>query len=215
MCIRDSGQLDQIAGRVIAGGGKVLLIGDPEQLAAPGAGGGMRLIVADVGAAHLDEVRRFNSPWEAGASLGLRDGNPDALIEYDRRARIVGGTVEQMQDAAYAAWLADTLGGRTSLVMADTNEQAAQLASRARVDLVRAGRVDHDGVRLADANRAGVGDRIVTRRNDRKIAENGTIVANRDEWTVEAVGADGSLTVRRHDEARRRATAGPAGRLRR
>ena len=196
-----TGQLDQVAGRVIAGGGKVLLIGDPEQLAAPGAGGGMRLIVADVGATHLDEVRRFDSPWEANASLGLRGGDPDALIEYDRRARIVGGTAEVMQDAAYTAWLADTLGGRTSLLMADTNEHAAQLASRARVDLVRAGRVEDDGVRLADANRAGVGDQIVTRRNDRKIAENGTIVANRDEWTVEAVGADGSLTVRRHDQA--------------
>lgn len=141
-----TGQLDQVAGRVIAGGG-------------------MRLIVADVGAAHLDEVRRFGSPWEANASLGLRDGDPDALIEYDRRARIVGGTAEAMQDAAYAAWLADTLAGRTSLLMADTNEQAAQLANRARVDLVRAGRVDDDGAaRRREPGRCRRPDRDPTQR---------------------------------------------------
>jgi len=38
--------------------------------------------------------------------------------------------------------------------MAGTNEQAAELVSRARVDLVRAGRVAEDGLVLADGNRA-------------------------------------------------------------
>ena len=37
----------------------------------------------------------------------------------------------------------------------------------------------------------GVGDRVATRRNDRDLG-----VANRDTWTVTAVGADGSLAVR-------------------
>ncbi|HEV8115568.1 MAG TPA: AAA family ATPase, partial [Acidimicrobiales bacterium] len=193
-------QLDQVVGRVVAAGGKVLLVGDPEQLAAPGAGGAMRLLVADVGAAHLEEVRRFDSPWEAQASLRLRAGDPDALVEYNRRARISGGTAEQAQEAAYRAWLADTLSGRTSLLLADINEQAAELAGRARVDLVRAGRVEADGVVLADGNQAGVGDRIVTRRNDRRLGEPEGMVANRDEWTVEAVSADRSLRVRRHDD---------------
>ena len=195
-----TGQLDQVVGRTVAAGGKVLLIGDPEQLAAPGAGGAMRLIVADVGAARLDEVRRFNAPWEAQASLALRAGDPAALVEYDRRARIVGGTVEEMGHAAYQAWLADTLAGRSSLLMADTNEQAAELAGRARVDLVGAGRVEAAGVGLADANTAGVGDRIVTRRNDAQLVEAGRAVANRDEWVVEAVRADSSLRVRRVDD---------------
>lgn len=195
-------QLDQVVGRVVAGGGKVLLVGDPEQLAAPGAGGAMRLLVTDVGAAHLDEIRRFTSLWEGDASLRLRDGDPDALLEYNRRARIVGGTPEQMQEKAYTAWLADTLSGRSSLLMADTTEQAAELASRARADLVGFGRVGPAGLVLANGNRAGVGDRIVTRRNDRRLAEPDGLVANRDQWIVEAVGADGSLTVRRHDAHR-------------
>jgi len=72
--------------------------------------------------AHLDEVRRFDAPWEAQASLRLRAGVPDELVEYKRRARISGGTADQVQEAAYTAWLADTLSGRTSLLLADTNE---------------------------------------------------------------------------------------------
>jgi conjugative relaxase-like TrwC/TraI family protein len=191
-------QLDQVVGRVVAAGGKVLLIGDPEQLSAPGAGGGMRLVVDDVGATRLDEVRRFRSPWEADASLQLRAGDPAGLAEYDRRARIVGGTAEEMEEAAYGAWLADTLRGKTSLLMAGTNEQAAALSSRARVDLIRLGRVDAAGLALADGNRAGVGDRIVTRRNDWGLSETGRAVANRDQWIVDAVSADGSLQVHRH-----------------
>jgi len=193
-------QLDQVVGTVVAAGGKVLLVGDPEQLAAPGAGGALRLVVAEVGAVHLDEVRRFGSLWEGPASLRLRAGDPDALVDYDRRARIIGGTVEEMQEAAYRGWLADSLSGKASLLMAGTNEQAAELVSRARVDLVRAGRVTEDGVVLADGNRAGVGDRIVTRSNDRRLGGPGGMVANRNEWTVEAVGVDGALKVHRRGD---------------
>jgi len=164
----------------------------------------MRLVVSDVGAAHLDEVRRFSAPWEAQASLVLRAGNPAALAEYDQRARIVGGTAEQMEEAAYRAWLADTLSGKTSLLMADTNEQAAALASRARVDLVRLGHVEASGTPLADGNRAGVGDRVATRRNDWELADTGRAVANRDQWIVDDVGSDGSLRVHPDGDHQRR-----------
>ena len=39
--------------------------------------------------------------------------------------------------------------------------------------------------------RLGVGDRVATRRNDRDLG-----VTNRDTWTITAIGADGSLTLR-------------------
>ena len=39
--------------------------------------------------------------------------------------------------------------------------------------------------------RLGVGDRVATRRNDRDLG-----VSNRDTWTITAIGADGSLTLR-------------------
>jgi hypothetical protein len=60
-------------------GAKLLLIGDPEQLAAPGAGGTFALIVERVGAATLTEVRRFAAEWERKASLRLRAGDPGVL----------------------------------------------------------------------------------------------------------------------------------------
>jgi DNA primase catalytic core len=81
--------------------------------------------------------------------------------------------------------------------MADTEVAAAALSARARADLVRRGLVEKRGEMLADGNRAGVGDIIVTRLNERRLrAERGEgFVANRDTWRVTRRGRDGSLTV--------------------
>ena len=43
---------------------------------------------------------------------------------------------------AARAWLADTLAGKRSLLVVDTNEQAARLCAQLRADLVRLGRVE-------------------------------------------------------------------------
>jgi len=64
----------------------------------------MRLVINDVGAAHLDEVRRFRSPAEAEASLQLRAREVAGLAEYDRRARIVGGTAEERRPPTAPGW---------------------------------------------------------------------------------------------------------------
>ena len=57
-------------------------------------------------------------------------------------------TAEQMTERAYQGWLTDHLDGRNPLLIASTNDQAAELAARARADLVRAGLVEEDGVLL-------------------------------------------------------------------
>src|SRR6185503_4897509 len=50
---------------------------------------------------------------------------------------------------------------------------------------------------LADGNRAGVGDVIITRTNDRRLRLTATEwVKNGDRWTVTHVGKQGDLTVR-------------------
>ena len=63
-----------------------------------------------------------------------------------------------------------------------------------------AGDVSADGVELHDGNRAGVGDRIVTRVNNRGLTTRGgrDFVKNGDIWTVEERHRGGDLTVR-HD----------------
>jgi len=80
-------QLDRVVGRVVAGGGKVVLVGDPEQLAAPGAGGAMGLIVAEVGAAQLEQVVRHEDHGHLRAQLGANGLPADAALHLRERHR--------------------------------------------------------------------------------------------------------------------------------
>ena len=187
-------------------GGKVLLVGDPAQLAAIHIGGAFDLLAERVGAARLHEIRRFTEVWEADATLQLRRRDPAALAEYAMRDRIHGGTAGNIETDLFSAWRADalaTLGsGRSSVLMiVTTNEQAALLSEHARHALLAAGVVaDGPTVRLRD-NVASVGDHIVTRRNDRRLrtSSRGWVV-NGDVWTVLQAYPDGAAEVRRHSD---------------
>ena len=98
-----------------------------------------------------------------------------------------------------AAWLADTLAGRRSLLLVDTNEQAARLSAQLRAELVRLGRVSEDGVPLGlQGTVAGVGDLVQARCNGWDLAglegnRRGPI--NRETYRVTAVRDDGGLDV--------------------
>lgn len=190
-------------------GAKLLLTGDPEQLGAVGAGGMMRLISEEVGSYELTEVERFAEPWEADASRRLREGDVAVLPEYDARGRVREGTAEEMETKAYEAWLADHLSGRDSLLIAPDNAAAVALSGRARARLVELGVVEAAGVALRDGNAAGVGDLVMTRRNNRRIADEALRwVANRDVYRVTARRDDGGLEVERvsgssHERGRR------------
>jgi conjugative relaxase-like TrwC/TraI family protein len=184
---------------------KVMLIGDPAQLAAIHIGGAFDLLADRHGASHLREIRRFNQPWEGHASQLLRSRDPDALAEYAMRARIHGGRVAEVEAGLFEAWQTDALtvdetGGRRSVLMiVSTNEQAAVLAEHARDTLIQSGEVtDGRTVRLRDTV-ASVGDHIVTRRNDRTLrtSDRGWVV-NGDIWTIIEVYEDGAVDARRH-----------------
>jgi len=179
----------------------LLLTGDHRQLAAVGAAGGMRLVADTGGSAYeLAEVRRFTAPWERRASLRLREGDPAALQEYRKHGRIVdSGTVEQAQAAAERAFLADTLAGRDTLLISDTNEQAARLSAKVRADLVRLGRVEETGVPLGlQGTVAGVGDVVQARRNGWELIGydgNRRVPINRERYRVLEIRDDGGLRV--------------------
>lgn len=196
-----TGNLDRIVALAAAHGATVRLLGDYRQLAAVESGGALRLIASDAGAVELSVLHRFVNPAEAAATLGMRIGDTSALDFYQQRDRISGGSREAMTDAAYRAWHADMTAGRISLMIAATNTDVTALATRARTDRVAAGLVEPGGVRLADGNRAGAGDWIVTRHNQRRLSMHGgrDFVRNGDAWTVTRRHPDGSLTVRHHD----------------
>lgn len=190
--------LDALRAQVEKVGAKLLLAGDPAQLAAVEAGGALRLLAAEVGAAELCTVWRFTQPWEAEASLALRAGDPAVIDAYGSRGRLRAGSDQAMNDAAYTGWLADEQAGLVSLLIAADNTTVAVLNARARADRLAAGSVEPAGTRLHDGTAAGVGDRIVTRHNDRMLLTAGghDFVKNGDLWTVVARQPDGSLAVR-------------------
>jgi conjugative relaxase-like TrwC/TraI family protein len=194
-------------------GAKVVLVGDHRQLGAIESGGALRLLATDEpgAVAELTTVWRFADvapdgtrtirQWEADASLLLRTGDAAALDTYIDHGRVNSGAEAVLLDDLYAAWKADQDAGMTAVMIASRTDVVARLGTRARADRVAAGIVQADGVRLSDGTDAGVGDVIVTRKNNRLLRAGGEFVKNGDLWTVEAVDGDGGLRVRhtQHD----------------
>ena len=190
----DTSVLEEIRTRVDAAGARMVLTGDPRQLAAVGAGGAMAMLADGVAETHtLCEVRRFSAQWEREASLDLRDARPGVVDEYDRRGRVLdAGTKEQAGLSAARAYLGDTLAGKSSLVVAPTNEMAAQVSATVRNRLVSLGKVGPGQAVLGlDGNEVGVGDLVQARHNDWSAG-----LLNRRRYTVEEIRADGSLVAR-------------------
>ncbi len=210
-------------------GARVALVGDRHQLPAVGRGGVLDLAARWVRPethVDLDVAHRFADPEYAAISLALRTGSPTYIAPGDptdarsgepggeprgervrevweallRRGqiRIYASDTERTQALAQLA--ADTIhsGGHDSdgmLMMADTREATALLNGAIRDRLLAAGHLDDTHtVVTKTGERIGVGDRVATRRNERDLR-----VANRDTWTITAIGAhgdDGNLTLR-------------------
>ena len=190
--------LDRITALAAEAGAKVLLVGDYAQLQSPTASGAFSLLVHDRDdAPELVDIHRFTNPWEKTASLGLRHGRTEVIDTYMKHGRITGGDTEAMIDAAYAAWRADWLAGRATVLVTASNESVLALNQRARADLILDGTVNAlREVELHDGTKAAAGDSVITRHNDRRLRAGRGWVRNGDRWTVTEVRDDGSLILR-------------------
>jgi conjugative relaxase-like TrwC/TraI family protein len=187
--------LDALLSQVTRANSKLVLVGDPAQLGAVGPGGLFRTLVGDRGATELETVRRFHNPWEAAASLRLRERDVAVLALYAEHDRIGGGSRHAAMEEAFAAWRDARARDYSVLVMAGDNATAEAFATRARADRIACGEVEERGVRLANGT-AGVGDEIVTLKNDRRLVQApGGFVRNGERWRVVGRHDDGSLAV--------------------
>ena len=191
--------LDRLAACAGEVGAKLLMVGDWAQLSSIEAGGAFGLLVRDrgAGAPQLGAVRRFTEAWERDASTRLRVGDLASIDTYAAHGRLTEGDHAAMVEAAYTAWVADEHNGLRSLLLAGDLDTVRTLNERARAQLVADGRVQAEGAALRDELLAGTGDRVVTRRNDRRLSTGRGWVKNGDQWTVTACHQDGALDVRR------------------
>lgn len=105
--------LHRIAAAAAVAGAKVLLVGDPAQLAAIDAGGAFTLLAqGSRRRGRADRCPPLPPALGSAATLQLRDGNPAVLDAYSQHGRLRDGDAEQMLDAAYTAWRNDLAVGK-------------------------------------------------------------------------------------------------------
>ena len=163
-------KLRELLTAATAGGAKTLLVGDAEQLAPVAARGGMfaRLCADLPWAQDLTEVWRMRDPAERDASLALRArGNNDdlerAVAWYRDHDRLHIGDPVTMADDALTAWTADRAAGVDALLIADRWETADALNERIHRQVVGP---DAATITAARQHTIGIGDTVITRRND-------------------------------------------------
>lgn len=180
-------------------GHKVIVTGDPDQLAAVENGGGMMLVARKLGFVQLAEAVRFRAKWEQEASLRLRAGDPSVLDTYGEHARIRGDVPENALEDARRSYVAEYLAGNDVLLMAQERARCRELSRRIRDDLIHLGYVDDSReVQLSHGAQAGVGDFVIARDND-----HARRIANGDVFRVADIAPDGQLTLAKVVESER------------
>jgi conjugative relaxase-like TrwC/TraI family protein len=176
---------------------RVVLVGDPRQFSAVGRGGMFAHLIHSHGAVELDQVHRFRHHWERQASLRLRTGDPAALLEYDRRGRIHGGSQQHMEIEIIESWSEARQRGETVALMANNTETVTRLNQLAQQARIQTGALDPRAPRRRVRGlQLLVGDEVVTRRNNRRLhTDQGLMVKNRDHWTITNIHRDGDITI--------------------
>ncbi|UOR00403.1 AAA family ATPase [Leucobacter allii] len=192
--VDEAGMLDQDSALALLRiadecGATIALVGDRAQLPAVGRGG-----VLDIAAqlapavADMTSLHRFADPTYAELTLDLRHArNPATIFErlHERGLIVLHGT-----DGDVQAEIATTTSPANAITTA-TNDEAQVLNERIRAERVHRGEVDDQRTVFgSDGLSIGVGDVIQTRRNEPTLG-----VANRQTWTVQHVGDDGTLSV--------------------
>ncbi|WP_280796692.1 MobF family relaxase [Aurantimicrobium minutum] len=193
--------LDALREQTQAAGAKLLLVGDWAQLSAVDAGGAFGLLATsrpDV--AELTSLHRFSNDWEKDASIALRLGKTDAIDTYHEHGRIHSGLSETILEEIIQAWKSDESQlapdgtVQTSLLIASNNDMVDALNQKARKWRIEQGVVDASTEAVISTGVASIGDRIVTRENNRYLRTNfDRWVKNNDEFTITAITADGDI----------------------
>jgi len=202
LIVDEAGMLDQDTAIALLtvtaeAGATVALVGDRAQLAAVGRGG-----VLDM-AAHIRgrtfdmaEVHRFTDPAYAEITVRMRDGrNPGAVFDQLTAQGLI--RLHASSDKVREHIAQQRNDG--DAVTVTSNDEAARINDRIRDERTRRGLVDDTTTATgSDGLSIGLGDLIQTRKND-----TGLGVANRQQWIVQHITADGTVTAREASSGRK------------
>jgi hypothetical protein len=178
---------------------RLVLVGDPHQLQAVGRGGMFAELCASGRAIELDHIHRFTNQWEAAASLKLRHGDPTGLDAYLDHDRIFPAPFAEHADNIAHAWAGAHERGEYLAITTTTNDHVNAINTAVQQHRLEVGQLNHARVDIGDTT-LHVGDVVTTRRNQRLLrTSTGEPVRNRDYWTINAITADGGLSVTRID----------------
>jgi conjugative relaxase-like TrwC/TraI family protein len=213
--------LRQLLTATTKAGAKTVLVGDAHQLSPVKARGGMfaQLCTDLPWTQRLSEVWRMRDPAERAASLALRDGGPApvrrAVEWYRGHDRLHTGDPIAMARDALAAYRADVAAGKDALLVCDTKEMCDALNRRIHDQTIDP---EAPTVTAARGQRIGVGDLIISRRNDPTVGVYDAAdidtpardpVRNGNRWRVFAVDtANHRIAARRLSDGARAAFSG-------
>jgi conjugative relaxase-like TrwC/TraI family protein len=195
-----TGDLHQLTHLADAQQWRLVLVGDPHQLQAVGRGGMFAELCATGRTIELDTIHRFHNQWEAAASLKLRHGDPTGLDAYLDHDRIFAAPFVEHVDNLAHYWAGARDRGEYVAITTTTNDHVDAINTAVHDHRRALGQLGDTCLDLGDCFEVAVGDVITTRRNERFLRTTaGESVRNRDYWTIDTIGADGSLSVTRID----------------
>jgi conjugative relaxase-like TrwC/TraI family protein len=202
--------LDRLTHYVATHRARLVLVGDPAQIGAVNAPGGMfeHLTVKLGGQViELTELHRFTHKWEAAATLRLRAGDPGVLDTYAERGRVhPAASSEDAADAVFDRWHTATIKGADALMLARAWTDVNALNARARAVAIATGAVTGPDLAIVATRSASnrgqteqrswrAGDVLLAKKNDSRIGVGGETLRNGDRFRVLSVSDTGGLVV--------------------
>jgi conjugative relaxase-like TrwC/TraI family protein len=163
--------------------GKAILVGDPAQLPAVGAGGLYGALCERLGAERLVENRRQRELAEREALARLRSGDAEAYLGHAARQGrlLIADSATQAKQQLLADWWRTAEGDlRESVILAHRRVDVRDLNESARTLLLQSGRLGERAL-IAGDREFRPGDRVVCRHNDSALGvRNGTRASVRE-----------------------------------
>ena len=196
-----SKQLARFVGEVRNQGGKIVLVGDPEQLQPINAGAGFRAIAKQIGCAELSDIRRQQDGWQRQASQDFAQGRTEhALKAYaDRGAVQFSPDRQQAINVLVSGYMADrnARGDQASrIALAHRRDDVQAINDSIREARKRQGALTEErSYQTANGERSfAVGDRILFTENNRDLGVKNGLLGTMTE------AHDGRVQVRLDDK---------------